>query len=848
MEPVTHPRSLSLNVLLSLFCIVALLSGCGGSSTTLPPSNVVPSEATRDAASPVAGRILEEPHVLATLRISVSNPQPRPDARERHYISLSTKGMTFVFSGPSKVKMAVSVLTKAPGCRKSSGVTRCVFTLRLKTGNYTGNVSAYDEVPVKGKIPASANLLSAAVNVSFKILPNVVNYRRFILDGVVKALSIGAFPSGQIGTVASLAITVTATDADGNTIVGRYDNPITLSDGDGSGATIVATYGADHPPAHQLLSSIDVATLTYTGGSIVSATIGASATGATSGNATFTPTPVLTSLSTTSGLIGTSVSETLTGNFAAGATNVEVSGTGVTVSNVTSTVSAISATFSLDPSAAAGTRNVTVSTSAATSTPKTFAVSNTGVDVVTIGTDSNPGMPPGTGSGASGDLRHAILHSNAGDRIIFDTTAMCAAAQCTITLAGPLPPIVQNLTIDGGSFGRVTIDGANAYRAFWAETGIITIANLQIQNVKAKGGNGGGGSLAAGGGGGAGLGAGLFVDAATVYITNDYFLNNAAIGGNGGVGILGSSTSYVAGGGGGGMGGDGGTVNSAEGGGGGGGVLGAGSGGGVSAGGNGGVGFASTGGTGSVYQTSTSLPSDDGGPGGYGGGGGGAGGTACTSCAGGGNGGTGGFGAGGGGGDSPGSSSGGHGGFGGGGGGVSGVVSNGGDGGAGGGGGAPGTEGSPPSASSSAGGALYFTASTFLTGGEGAEQAGGGGAAAGPAIFVNAGTVTTTNSGASGSTATGGTSANGGPFSGGADATPVFNYGGTVNGVSVTFPNGGPVASVLSNSPPSLRRRNSRRLEFVGTLLSEAPFIPNEGVLIRSSRCLTADGRIARPA
>lgn len=35
-------------------------------------------------------------------------------------------------------------------------------------------------------------------------------------------------------------------------------------------------------------------------------------------------------------------------------------------------------------------------------------------------------------------------------------------------------------------------------------------------------------------------------------------------------------------------------------------------------------------------------------------------------------------------------------------------------------------------------------------------------------------------------------------------------------------------------------------LEFVGTLLSVAPFVPGEGVLVRSSRRLTRNGRIAR--
>ncbi|MGH7329581.1 MAG: hypothetical protein ACREJX_14645, partial [Polyangiaceae bacterium] len=74
-----------------------------------------------------------------------------------------------------------------------------------------------------------------------------------------------------------------------------------------------------------------------------------------------------------------------------------------------------------------------------------------------------------------------------------------------------------------------------------------------------------------------------------------------------------------------------------------------------------------------------------------------------------------------------------------------------------------------------------------------------------PAIFVNAGTVTTTNSGASGSSATAGaagvSAANG--TAGTADSTPVFNYGGTVNGSTTV----GPVASALSASMPMSTHR-----------------------------------------
>jgi hypothetical protein len=87
--------------------------------------------------------------------------------------------------------------------------------------------------------------------------------------------------------------------------------------------------------------------------------------------------PTLTSISPTSGLLGTSVPVTLTGtNFpTTGTTTLNVSGTGVTVSNV-SVVSAtqITATFTITAGATLRGRNVTVTTIIGTTNSVTFTV------------------------------------------------------------------------------------------------------------------------------------------------------------------------------------------------------------------------------------------------------------------------------------------------------------------------------------------------------------------------------------------------------------------------------------------------------------------------------------------
>ena len=121
---------------------------------------------------------------------------------------------------------------------------------------------------------------------------------------------------------------------------------------------------------------------------------------------------------------------------------------------------------------------------------------------VTTFTDSNAGTG-GTGSGTTGDLRYAVLAANvAGGANTINFS--CPSTPCTILLNGPLPPITSNMTVDGGEFGDIVLDGHSLYRVFFVDSGTVTLANLQIQNASATGGAGGN---AAAPGGGSGHGA-----------------------------------------------------------------------------------------------------------------------------------------------------------------------------------------------------------------------------------------------------------------------------------------------------------------------------------------------------
>jgi hypothetical protein len=462
---------------------------------------------------------------------------------------------------------------------------------------------------------------------------------------------------------------------------------------------------------------------------------------------------------------------------------------------------------------------------------------------------------PGLGEGNAGDLRYGIQEAIAagGEWTINFASGCTTVSPCTITLSNPLPPIEsgadvvtesQNgwdigsnpvyaagtitarnqppaltLTIDGGAFGQVILDGASAHRVFFVDSGTVTLKNLQIQNARAQGGDG-----YYGGGGGLGAGAGLFVNhsSAQVTVENSYFLKCAVAGGTSQYETfkneINGSISYVGGGGGMAYGTAWGNLNAFIGAqillppAGGGGILSPGGNGVTNASlsnggfGGGGAGYGSTDeGIGYGSNVGGSLPTTPSiyiyikaSNGGFGGGGGGniqSNAISARKVA----------------------AAGGDGGFGGGGGGsvyisdsmdpTHSIAYFSGKGGAGGGGGGV--------ANTGCDGCTLQTISNGgklgnLSGGSGDWNQffahGGGGAAAGPAIFVNQGSVTIVNSGASGMSAVGGAAGGSGNSSaataGGASSAPVFNYEGKVIGALCgNPPSSGSFASLAFASP-----------------------------------------------
>jgi hypothetical protein len=165
--------------------------------------------------------------------------------------------------------------------------------------------------------------------------------------------------TGVQGT--SVGVTLTGTN---------FFAPATVNFG-GAGVTVMATTVAN---STTITATFNIAANAALGAQNVSVTTA----GGTTGNATFTvnpPAPTLGSVSPSSNVQGAIIGVTLTGtNFISGAT-INLSGSGITASGVTVMNSTtITATFTIATNAPLGAHNVSVTTSAGTSSTVPFTV------------------------------------------------------------------------------------------------------------------------------------------------------------------------------------------------------------------------------------------------------------------------------------------------------------------------------------------------------------------------------------------------------------------------------------------------------------------------------------------
>jgi hypothetical protein len=584
-------------------CVAALVAACSGRNPSPLPQAASGASIARLAQAQSSKVALSGSHRhprKGRLEIRIRVPKRRHRrSRGPRYISAATKGMTMAFSGPTSTTQVVNLTPSDPRC--SGTPLSCTVAVALLAGSYTVTIDTYDAAPVSGSIPAGANLLSTAVNAPFTMKGGVANSIGITLGGVPASLVVSGLPSGTANSPfgAPQSFSVTAKDADGDVITGTYRYPVTLSDSDTTGATSIATSGSDSPPAGELLSSSDTATLGYTGLAIAPATITARATGATDGTGTFTPAlqPIVVA-----------TSDSLNPSFA-GVDLYATSGAGSTGSFSASEVGYTNAPY-----------NKTIQATPDSSCASVGSVSATGNSFsVTVVGSPTPGNCFVTLSDGAGQSQTATL--------AYTKFAYSGAQQNITVPSGVTQMTVKAAGAAGGHGGDYPPSGAGGGGGGFVEAtmpvspggalAILAGGAGGAGNAGAGGFNGGGtGGSGPGGGGGGGGGGG-----ATEVLQNGILLIVAGGGGGGGTACCG-----------------GGSGGATTGGNGGSGLAGGGQGGSGSAGGAGGVGYngatdgvvgsSLAGGTGGTGSLSNGSPAGGGGAGYYGGGGGGG----CMGC------------------------------------------------------------------------------------------------------------------------------------------------------------------------------------------------------------------------
>ena len=210
---------------IALFMVLGL-AGC----TDAPAPSVPPTVSGASVPATVARR---EGRLVLRIRV------PRKHARLRkgsHFISPSTQGMTVQIKGPTTLNKTVSLQPTATGCSSSLTGTLCTLTLALspcptQASCYSASVATYDAVQCTNgtcSIPQGAVELSADQHFAFTVATGQPNAIGMTLFGIPHGLSIAGSGSTTVGApgglelfgAAAQKIVVSATDGDGNLIVG----------------------------------------------------------------------------------------------------------------------------------------------------------------------------------------------------------------------------------------------------------------------------------------------------------------------------------------------------------------------------------------------------------------------------------------------------------------------------------------------------------------------------------------------------------------------------------------------------------------------------------------------------
>ncbi len=202
--------------------IVAFLSACGGGGGFgAPPNPVQRSAGTLKLVVGPTGSILPG---------STTGSRAKP-----RFISPSAKSVSITANGALPATIA-DISAGSPNCTGSAGSRTCTITVQAPLGNDTFAIVIFDGPNATGNQLGSASATANVTPSGFSVTATV----NAVVASYMLTLST---PSLNPGTNTA-TLTAVAKDADGNVITGPggFANPITITNGDKSGAfTLSAT-------------------------------------------------------------------------------------------------------------------------------------------------------------------------------------------------------------------------------------------------------------------------------------------------------------------------------------------------------------------------------------------------------------------------------------------------------------------------------------------------------------------------------------------------------------------------------------------------------------------------------
>ncbi len=250
-------------VFLFVGIVGVVLSACSGSQQIYTAATAAP---TTQPTGAVSFQVIVPTATTATKRRNVILPSNSQSVT----ITLDSVNGTTYTGTPTTANLSAST----GGCTATSAQLSCIVNVSAPAGTLIFTVSAYSGASGGGTLLATGNLSVTATAGQTVIAPTTIG-------GTLAKIVVTVGGAAELGVSASIPVTVQGEDANGDTILGTYSSPITLTDTDASAQTSVSPTSI---PDSTTGASV---ALNYLGGAMsAAATIGAAASGVSASSVT----------------------------------------------------------------------------------------------------------------------------------------------------------------------------------------------------------------------------------------------------------------------------------------------------------------------------------------------------------------------------------------------------------------------------------------------------------------------------------------------------------------------------------------------------------------------------------